>query len=367
MARARKGKAVIPDNISEEYYQISQEILSSFPKYRPPVDLFQFREDIAQLYPYSRKGARLSNEQVEEVQVLCDAGSLFVSRTDHPIYSEHIVKQVDLVLLDANLKESECADIFVRAMRLRLSEFIDQPVRPVFEVFYRDLMVLTEFFWQDKHRIKLFMRRLHTGDHDLINHSLNTLFVGMWLFIYTYTGEDFKRRHMDRAALALILHDIGMSRIPPFILQKTQSLKPDEKDKIFLHQLAGAKILQKLNIAFDELTQAIMEHHERLDGSGYPNRLKENQLSKFGRLCTVADSFAAMITTRPYAPAKDYGVASQELASDKARYDARFTVPLANAYLTSRFDLRDEAKEEAANEAQGASQDEAADKGGAGA
>lgn len=54
-------------------------------------------------------------------------------------------------------------------MRLRLSEFIDQPVRPVFEVFYRDLMVLTEFFWQDKHRIKLFMRRLHTGDHDLIN------------------------------------------------------------------------------------------------------------------------------------------------------------------------------------------------------
>lgn len=110
-----------------------------------------------------------------------------------------------------------------------------------------------------------------------------------------------------------------------------------------------------------------MEHHERLDGSGYPNRLKENQLSKFGRLCTVADSFAAMITTRPYAPAKDYGVASQELASDKARYDARFTVPLANAYLTSRFDLRDEAKEEAANEAPGRQPGRSRCKGGAGA
>ena len=89
---ARKRKAAIPDNIAEEYYQISQEILSSFPKYRPPVDLFQFRADIAQLYPYSRKGARLSNEQVEEIQQLCESGDLFVSRTDHPIYSEHIVK-----------------------------------------------------------------------------------------------------------------------------------------------------------------------------------------------------------------------------------------------------------------------------------
>ena len=112
---ARKRKAAIPDNIAEEYYQISQEILSSFPKYRPPVDLFQFRADIAQLYPYSRKGARLSNEQVEEIQQLCESGDLFVSRTDHPIYSEHIVKQVDLVLLDGNLKESECADIIIRA------------------------------------------------------------------------------------------------------------------------------------------------------------------------------------------------------------------------------------------------------------
>ena len=68
---AKIKKAAVPDNISEEYYQISEEILSSFSKYRPPVDLFRFREDIAQLYPLYRKGQRLTNEQVEEVQALC--------------------------------------------------------------------------------------------------------------------------------------------------------------------------------------------------------------------------------------------------------------------------------------------------------
>lgn len=341
MARPRKSKLTVPDNITEEYYQICQEILSSFPKYRPPVDLFQYRSDIMKLYPYSRKGARLTNEQVDEVQALCEEGSLFVSRTDLPLYAEHIIKQVDLILLDANLKEAEAADMLIGALNMRLTAFIDQPVRPVFELLYRDLMVLTEFLWQDKHRIRLFMRRLHMGDHDLVNHSLNSLFVGLWLFFYHFVGEDFKRRHMDRVALALILHDIGMSRIPPFILQKTSPLKGEEKDKIFLHQAAGAKMMQKLDMNFEEMNQAMLEHHERLDGSGYPNRTKDPNLSKFGKLCAVADTFSAMITNRTYAPAKPPLQASRELADDKSRYEARYTTPLANAYLTGRFELKE--------------------------
>ncbi len=336
MVSSRQSKTAVPKNIAEEYYQISHEILSSFPKYRPPVDLFQFREDILKLYPYSRKGNRLTNEQVEEIQVLCNEGRLFVSRTDHPIYSEHIVKQVDLVLLDSNLKEAEAADIFIRALNMRLLDFIGQPILPVFEKLYKDLMVFTEFLWQDKHRIKLFMRRLYT-EHTLSHHSLNTLFIGLWLLQATHEDK-LKRRVWDRSALGLILHDIGMSKIPSFILKKTTPLKSEEKEKILLHTLAGVKILQKLNLGFDEMTQAIMEHQERLDGSGYPNKLKEAYLSNFGKLCAVADSFAAMISNRPYAQAIPPKTAAQLLANDKARYDTTFTVPLLNAYLTGALE-----------------------------
>ena len=340
MAAKLRPRAAVPDNISEEYYQISPEILNSFSKYRPPVDLFQFRDDIKQLYPFSRKGQRLTNEQVEQVQILGDEQSLFVSRTDHPIYSEHIVKQVDLVLLDANLKDREIADILVRALIMRLRDFFDQPLMPVFETMYRDLMVYTEYLWQDKHRAKLFMRRLFT-EHTLINHSVNTLIIGTWLFINVFAPADFKRRNLDRAALGLLLHDFGMSKLPGFILGKTTSLKPEERDKIVLHPLAGLKSLQKLNLAFDELDQAIMEHHERLDGTGYPQRMKEP--SKFGALVAVADSFAAMLTARPYAPAKAPFEAAKELSSDK-RYDPKLTTALTNAYLTGAFDApKDEA------------------------
>ena len=144
-------------NINEEYYQISGEILSSFPKFRPPVDLFRFREDIAVLAPYCVKGSRLTSEQVDEVAQLCAEGDLFVSRSDHHIYSRHIVKQLDLVLQDNNLKEAEIADICIRALLMRCSDFFEQPVKTLFEPLYRDVMVVTEYLWSDKHHISTFM------------------------------------------------------------------------------------------------------------------------------------------------------------------------------------------------------------------
>lgn len=323
-------------NISEEYYQISQAILGSFPKYRPPLDLFRLREDIGQLQLFIRKGERLSNEQVEELQALCEEGNLFVSRVDHPVYSQHIIKQLDLVLVDQNLKPSEVADISLRALGLRLADFLDQPVKPVFDPLYTDMQVVTEYIWQDRHRLKLFMRRLHCGEYSPINQALNTVITGLWLLDATQK-DDLRRKEFDHAALALLLHDVGMAKVPVFITGKTTPLKPDEKDKIPTHPLVGMKVLQKLDLVFEEMKNIVLEHHERIDGSGYPQKLKGDQISRLGRLAAVADSFAAMIQKRPYSEAKSPTDAARELAGDKARYDQRFTVPLMTAYVTGVF------------------------------
>ena len=325
----------VPENINEEYYQISGEILSSFPKYRPPVDFYRFREDILSLAPYSRKGQRLSNEQVEEALALCDAGNLFVSRSDHPIYSEHIVKQLDLVLQDANLKESEIADICTRALVNRFADFADQPVKAVFELLYKDIMVFTEWLWLDRHRIKYFVRRMFR-EHSPATHAFNTLAVGLWLWMESAVG-DFRRRDMDRATLALFLHDIGMVKIPQFITAKAGPLKGEERDKVLMHPLVGYKLMQRIELAFDELARAVLEHHERLDGSGYPQHSKGEQISRLGRIVALADSFAAMITKRPYAPAMELADAAKELAADRNRYDARLSGMLMMAISSGAF------------------------------
>lgn len=330
------ANTLIPDCIQEEYYQIALPILESFPKYRPPVDLYEFKENLARLQPYSRKGSRLTNEQVEAVHLLCENGNLFVSRVDHPIYSKHIIKQLDLVLVDQNLKQGEIADVCIQALGMRVTEFAEQPVLPVFESLYQDVMVFTEFLFQDRHRIKLFMRRLNR-EHSLAAHSVNTLVVGLWLFYES--RNEYRRRDLDKTALSLLLHDIGMCKIPNFILSKQTALKMEEKEKLTPHPLVGIKILHKLGFAFDEMKQATLEHHERLDGSGYPQKLKGESISRFGRLVAVADSFSAMITKRAYAPAQELTDAAKNLADDKRRYDERYTMLLHHAFLTDAFKL----------------------------
>ncbi|MDR2075755.1 MAG: HD family phosphohydrolase [Desulfovibrio sp.] len=328
------ASAPVPENISEEYYQISEAILSSFPKYRPPLDLYTFKADIGQLVSYSRKGTRLSNAQVEEVYARCAEGDLYVSRRDHSVYSEHIVKQLDLILVDQNLKEAEVADISLAALETRLAAFFDQPVRPVFDLLYADCMVVLEYLWADVHRLRLFFRRLHRGDHTLARHSLNSFIVGLWLFSSQKSG-DLRRRDFDQAGQALLLKDAGMAKVPSFITGKTTPLKPEEREKIFPHPLTGYKLMHKLEQSFDLMRQACLEHHERLDGSGYPQHSKE--ISSFGRLTAVADAFSAIIQKRPYAEAREPAEAARELSLDRTRYDFAYTGPLLAALLSDAF------------------------------
>lgn len=326
-------KSSVPENINEEYYQISAEILSSFPKYRPPVDLFFFDEEIAVLAPFSHKGSRLTNEQVEKVAQLCEDGNLFVSRSDHPIYSEHIVKQLDLVLQDSNLKESEIVNICRQALLNRYEAFYQQPVKAVFDLLHRDILIVTEYLFEDKSRINAFMRRLST-EYTPQDHAVNTMTVGIWLW-FKQTPE-VTRKTLDALAIGLLTHDIGMAKMPPFLLTRKGSLKSDEKEKIIAHPLNSAKIMQKMEIPSNEIIQACFEHHERFDGTGYPQRTKADLIHLAGRICAIADSFSAMINKRPYADAKKPLDAANELSSDP-RYDNTLGRYLVGAYATNKF------------------------------
>ena len=212
--------------------------------------------------------------------------------------------------------------------------FFQQPVQAVFDRLYQDVMVLTEYLNQDKYRIKALLRRLRR-EHTLASHSVNTGVMGLWLYLKGHDWQ-YQRRDLDRAALGLFLHDAGMCKIPPFILEKSR-ISLEERSKIAQHPLIGVRIVQKLGLTFSEMGHAVMEHHERLDGSGYPRKLSAQQISGFGKLVAVADSFCAMIAKRPHAEAMEPAQAAGALAADERRYDRRLAKIVEAAYLTGQF------------------------------
>uniref|UniRef100_I2Q550 HD-GYP domain-containing protein n=1 Tax=Desulfovibrio sp. U5L TaxID=596152 RepID=I2Q550_9BACT len=315
----------VPAGLEEEYYQINPDILQSFSKFRPPLNIYRFLEEVSRITPYYKVGERLSKEQTQELADLVAAGVIFVSREDHAVYVKHISYQLDLVLLDKHLTEAEIADIFQIALTRRMEAFFDQPVRLVYDKVREDVLVLTQYVWEDFHRAKALAKRMHPN-HTLANHAVNCGLLGLFLFLAgqseTFRDSRNARTLLDRTILGLFLHDLGMTRVPAMIRDKTKPLLPEEMQKVRGHTMAGYEMLARLDIKFSEMERSVSEHHERLDGSGYPQKLTMGSISETGLLAGVVDSYCAMITKRLYAPAMEPLAAAKKLLDDNRRYPA---------------------------------------------
>jgi HD-GYP domain-containing protein (c-di-GMP phosphodiesterase class II) len=96
-----------------------------------------------------------------------------------------------------------------------------------------------------------------------------------------------------------LFHDIGKIGIPDGILLKNGKLNENEIEYVKLHPRTGVNILSQVKL-LEPMAPAILEHHERLDGSGYPAKLTDKQISWMGRIVAVADVYDAMTSNRPY-------------------------------------------------------------------
>ncbi len=302
------------ESISEEYYPISMEILQSFPKYRPKVDLFIFQEDISQLYPVAKKDVRLTNEQLENIHEACKEGILFVSRSDQHIYVDLIAKQAELVLFNSHLLEAEIVQILFQALQMRLENLIEQPLPAYYEPLYKDVMVFTEYIWKDPKRLDAFVPKIEKNEFKIASHSITTLIIGCWLYLKLNKAEN--RKAFDRLALGLILHNIGLCKVPAHIVYKSSALNKEETEKYQAHVRQSAILANKFGISHAGIIQAVVEHHERIDGSGYPLRLTVDKISDNGCISMVANAFADMIVPKHGVPRVTTLEAARRLVKD---------------------------------------------------
>jgi len=119
-----------------------------------------------------------------------------------------------------------------------------------------------------------------------------------------YLGELFEvsEHNFDMLYLAGLLHDIGKLRVPDDVLEKAGKLSNIEFKTIQRHSFDTFNILKKVR-GFDDIALWAAQHHERVDGGGYPYHAKEHKLSLEARIVAVADVFQALAQDRPYRPA----------------------------------------------------------------
>ncbi|GGZ42982.1 metal-dependent phosphohydrolase [Streptomyces inusitatus] len=128
-----------------------------------------------------------------------------------------------------------------------------------------------------------------------------------------------------------ILHDVGKLGVPTRILRKDGPLTPEERRVIQLHPEYGHEIVRGIGF-LGEARGAILHHHERMDGTGYPCGLAGERIPEFARVVAVADAFDAMTSTRSYSRARPVPVALAELERCAgAHFDPRMVKALVKA------------------------------------
>jgi len=120
---------------------------------------------------------------------------------------------------------------------------------------------------------------------------------------------------------AAALHEIGMVRLPPQLYMAGRALSPQERKSITAHPVLGYNLLKEKQIPL-EVCLAALEHHERMNGSGYPRALTGEKISLYSKIIMVACSFDAVTAIRPYKEAKDgYSGMVDILKNEGKQYD----------------------------------------------
>jgi HD-GYP domain-containing protein (c-di-GMP phosphodiesterase class II) len=129
---------------------------------------------------------------------------------------------------------------------------------------------------------------------------------------------------------ASLLHDIGMLRISPEIVNKQGKLTPEERRQIQSHPIHSYRIITKELSFGDDVGVPALQHQERWDGAGYPRRLAKDAIRLEARVIAVADSFVAMVSNKPYRTSMIGYTAIRNLLSDNG---TRFDPEVLKAFI----------------------------------
>lgn len=149
-------------------------------------------------------------------------------------------------------------------------------------------------------------------------HSVNVIVIAVILGV----ALGLSKSNLYKLGLGALMHDIGKIFVPKYILEKQDRLSSEEFEAIKHHSISGYEYLKQVKNFPAESSLAVLTHHEKYGGGGYPDGLNGTTIPLFGRILSVADVFDALISDRPYrkalppSEAVEYIIGGSELYFD---------------------------------------------------
>ena len=252
--------------------------------------------------------------------------SVFIRVTDRRHYRRHLEQRLQGFVADPSVSLDQASSVAYESalgvVEEVLAEFdlqahkerLENVSRSVVALVLRDQSSFSHLYAASKH------------DFCTATHMVN---VATWMVPLANFMGCQDRNWLSSICKAGLVHDIGKMHIPDILLNKKEELSEDEWALIRRHPADGRRDLQESGETDELVLEVTSQHHERLDGSGYPLGLKGDQINSVSSLCSVIDSFDAMTAVRPYmqnplSASKALNLLSQ--GATEQRYDSQVVI-----------------------------------------
>lgn len=191
---------------------------------------------------------------------------------------------------------------FVERMSIRDSRILEKPNDILINIIFESK---TKPWW-------IYVNALSNYVDWLYTHSIDVAVVSLMMAVELgYSDEE-----LTNLGIGAMLHDVGKLLVPKSIIQKPEKLTDSEMSLVRQHCELGMSSLESFNLP-KEYMDIVMQHHERLDGSGYPKGLKGDEISRNSRIVMIADAVDAITSYRPYRQSQSMDVAINKLRNEK--------------------------------------------------
>ncbi len=258
------------------------------------------------------------SEKARDTLLERDIKRLYISQDQRRQYQEYVESNINEILGDPDIDNFTKVSIIYDSAKELLKDIFDDPTKGKNIKRSKDLVESTVLYILGGQNALHNMLRVMSFDYSIYTHSVNVCTFAMAL---AHAIGIEKSQDLIELGTGAILHDIGKVKIPNEILFKPGPLDPDEMETVRAHPNWGVELVSQTDLIPSASYIPIKQHHERQNGSGYPDRLEGDDIHPYGRIVAIADSFDAMTTQRIYRGAQSSFTALKTMFENDLGYD----------------------------------------------
>lgn len=296
-----------------------------------PIPFTLYRKDRnGNMVLFCKKGMPITDEHIATIARM--TLPLFVSGNDMDDYLDYTFERIEEIIGNKNIGKGEKVSLLHKVASRALSRLASsKPTKEAIQHSQKFIKTTTEFIFNSP-EVSMLLLDAAKSDSYFFYHSMTNCVLTILL---AKDMNCFDRGTIYDLGLGALIMDVAIPQLNPEMGSQKEHFSPEQWNSVLQHPVSGYRMLKKLNSA-DIVLDMVLNHHERMDGSGYPDARTESELSMFVQIAMVADAYNILTSEKVYSHPEGHVYVLKTLLTQNKLFSPTVLNSLVNIVLPDK-------------------------------